>query len=298
MSKIEYSISVDDLIEKFKHVYDARGEIIYLFDIFGGRDNIIDIFIKWFMDKSNENDLEKYIDVFGEILFEHSGSSTYFEDWDNYWDKIKDLPLKILVDLLLIYKPGKHRESHEDVALNYLLSNKYNENEATLEIYEELKDYFIDEQPKKFIEFREKQHFIDELKLFNDLNFIEDKYTKIYFGINEIKELLKEIVISRKLENFHQIKLFLILVNWYAPENRFDRKYKDAFVLEIFEVDDNSGIPMWSDEVIDLWKEEFYNIDFDWSNSEIIKDQINSSCKTEANYISERLKINPNYRHD
>ena len=54
MSKIEYSISVDDLIKKFKHVYDAKGEIIYLFDIFGGRDNIIDIFIKWFMDESNK----------------------------------------------------------------------------------------------------------------------------------------------------------------------------------------------------------------------------------------------------
>ena len=129
------------------------------------------------MDKSNENDLEKYIDVFGEILFEHSGSSTYFEDWDNYWDKIKDLPLKILVDLLLIYKPGKHRESHEDVALNYLLSNKYNESEATLEIYEELKDYFIDEQPEEFIKFREKKKkrnfWLTFLKLAYFLNYFE-----------------------------------------------------------------------------------------------------------------------------
>lgn len=296
MENFKADITPTKFLDKIMGLDD--GPLLMVLDLFGGRESVIDILLKYFEERPDELGDANILNSFDQILFRCSGNETYVQDWDLLWDKLENLPIGILIHLLESNPPGKRNQNCSDVALNYLLSNKYNKSEATLEIYEELKDYFIDEQPEEFIKFREKQHFINELKLFNDLNFIEDKYTEINFEINEIKELLKEIVISRKLENLHQIKLFLTLVNWYAPKNSFDRKYKDAFVLEIFEVDDNSGIPMWSDEVIDLWKEEFYNIDFDWSNSEIIKDQINSSCKNEANYISEQLKINPNYRHD
>lgn len=265
--------------------------------LFGGRHKVINLLSIYFEANPEYTTNDQYGDLFKYILFDCSEAKTYREDWDNLWDTIKDLPLKFLVDALECYPPGKRNQNGADVALSYILWNKYRTSELTPEIYEQLKDLFED-TPKDFETFKEKQHYIDELKLFNDPDFLYNNYTNISFETKEILNLLKEVVISRKLDTPEKISTFLNIVDWFAPKNSFDRKYQDAFILEIFESDDESGEDMWSESSIDLWKEKFYNVDFDFTNSDTINSCIKDSVQQESDHISKMLEINPNYRHD
>ena len=273
------------------------GPLLMVLDLFGGRESVIDILLKYFDERPDELGDANILNPFDQILFRCSGNETYVQDWDLLWDKLENLPIGILIYLLESNPPGKRNQNCSDVALNYYMWKKHSSNTITKEIYLELKDAF-DGEPEEFKKFRKVQHFIDEVSEFTDPGWLFQNYSEFSFDKEEILGILKQPIINRKLDTLEKLSIFLRMVRFFAPQNSFDRKYKDAFVLELFEIDDQSGIEMWSEESIKLWKEEFYDIDFDWSNSEIIKDQIDSSCKTEANYISEQLKINPNYRHD
>ena len=297
MSQFNVNISVHTFLDKLPGM-DVE-PLKRVMEMFGGRDFVINTLVEYFSTESESKKLgnEQIKEVVMSILFDCSGNDTYKEDWNSLWDTIKDLPLSFLVEALLTYPPGRLCDDSADVALSYILWNKYGTNEVTAKIYEELKDHFDDDIPHDFSKFVQKKHFVDELLLFNDLNYIEENFKEIDFDKEEILQLLKQVALTRKLDSYEKFSKFIRLINWYKPQNVFAKKYGDAFVLEIYEVDDESGIEMWSDSIQELWQEEFYNIDFSTS-SEWLKEVIAGDIKKEADHISEQLKINPLYRHD
>lgn len=102
------------------------------------------------------------------------------------------------------------------------------------------------------------ENFLNNLKTLGDLGDSDD--LDINSSEKEILEAFKKIVIFRKIEELDQLNLFLNLISWYSSKLN---KPQDTFVLEIFNANDDSGIPMWSNESIELWKFAFPNIDFD-----------------------------------
>lgn len=295
MENFKADITPAKFLDKIMGLED--GPLLMVLDLFGGRESVIDILLKYFGERPDELGDANILESFDQILFRCSGNETYVQDWDLLWDKLENLPIGILIHLLESNPPGKRNQNCSDVALNYYMWKKHSTNTITKEIYLELKDAF-DDEPEEFEKFRKVQHFIDEVSEFTDPGWLFQNYSGFSFDKEEILGILKQPIINRKLDTLEKVEVYLRMVRFFAPQNSFDRKYRDAFVLELFEVEDDSGVEMWSEEVIELWKEEFYDVDFNYTNSEIIKDQIDSSCKTEANYISEQLKINPNYRHD
>lgn len=295
MENFKADITPAKFLDKIMGLED--GPLLMVLDLFGGRESVIDILLKYFDERPDELGDANILNSFDQILFRCSGNETYVQDWDLLWDKLENLPIGILIYLLESNPPGKRNQNCSDVALNYYMWKKHSSNTITKEIYLELKDAF-DGEPEEFKKFRKVQHFIDEVSEFTDPGWLFQNYSEFSFNKEEILGILKQPIINRKLDTLEKVEVYLRMVRFFAPQNSFDRKYRDAFVLELFEVEDDSGVEMWSEEVIELWKEEFYDVDFNYTNSEIIKDQIDSSCKTEANYISEQLKINPNYRHD
>lgn len=298
--EIQNKIKVVDFLDAMIKIEDISSYALKeSLNLFGGRNTVMQLLFNFFTTEPDKLENSNYISIYQSILFCCSDNNSYEEDWDEVWWLVKDLPLKFIVDSMESYPPGKSGSS-ANKALSYLLSKKYNihfTSGLTKEIYEELSDLFYDE-PEAFKEFKKVQYFMDELLEFNDPRWLYETYSEFSFDKEAILELLKRVVETRKLDTPEKLSIFLGMVKYYAPENSFDRKYGDAFVLEIFEANDDSGIDTWSEESIQMWKDEFYNIDFEWSNSEVIKDQINDSHKQEANHISEQLKINPNYRHD
>lgn len=298
--EIQNKIKVVDFLDSLFEIGEISSYALKeSLNLFGGRSVVMQLIFNFFTAEPDNLENANYISIYQDILFGCSDNKSYEEDWDEVWWLVKDLPLKFIVDSLESYPPGKGGSS-ADKALSYLLSKKYNisfASDLTKEIYEELSDLFYDE-PEAFKKFKKVQHFLDELLEFNDPRWLYETYSEFSFDKEVILELLKKVVETRKLDTPEKLNVFLGMVKYYAPENSFSRKYRDAFVLEIFEANDQSGIDTWSEESIAMWKDEFYNIDFEWSNSEVIKDQINDSHKQEANHISEQLKINPNYRHD
>ena len=105
--------------------------------------------------------------------------------------------------------------------------------------------------------------FLNDLKTICDLDHLDG--LDVNTSEEEILEIFKKIVISRKIEEPDQLNLFLNLISWNSSKLN---KPQDTFVLEIFNANDDSGIPMWNDESIELWKFKFPNINFDFIKDE------------------------------
>lgn len=105
------------------------------------------------------------------------------------------------------------------------------------------------------------ENFLNNLK---KLSNVDDNFD-VNANEEEILGIFKNIVISRKIEEPDHLNLFLNLISWYSSKLN---KPQDTFVLEIFNVDDDSGIPMWNNESIELWKFAFPNINFDFIKEE------------------------------
>ena len=105
--------------------------------------------------------------------------------------------------------------------------------------------------------------FLNDLKTICDLDHLDG--LDVNTSEEEILEIFKKIVISRKIEEPDQLNLFLNLISWNSSKLN---KPQDTFVLEIFNANDDSGIPMWNNESIELWKFAFPNIDFDFIKDE------------------------------
>lgn len=263
----------------------------------GGVELLVDKIVSEYKDISPMEDSLKDIYILGELIFSTVGSDTYVEDWNKWFEHLRPLPVGYLIMLLSNWCPKRHCDWLSDSTLSYLLSCYYESN-LTKEIYDEISEFFEREElePKQFEQFRLDEHYKDELLNFNDLKFlIENKY-KISIKTEDLKDLLCQVIIGNKLDSSEKLQTFCELVRLFAPSNHFDRKYKDAFVMEIFEsIQINGGY--WDEAQYHIWKEEFYDINFEWSYYDL-SNQIENSIQQESNHISEQLKINPNYRHD
>ena len=110
------------------------------------------------------------------------------------------------------------------------------------------------------------ENFLNNLKKLSNINSPDS--LNINSSEKEILETFKEIVISRKIEEPDHLNLFLNLISWYSSKLN---KPQDTFVLEIFNANDDSGIPIWNDESIELWKFKFPNINFDFIKDELME---------------------------
>lgn len=277
-----------------------------IIDLCQGQDNPNNMIKKlslWYVDTIGKilSDIDTYdseqLETVGQILFEDDDFRTYKESWSYHEARVINIKVEILIPWLFEYKPGRHNQKEEDVALSWLLCNKYNVDDfssLSSDIQTVLIDNFGEDLPDDIKKYQAKKHYIDELLMFDDLTFIEDNKFNIDFEIKEIKELLCTVVKNKKITQISKLKTLCSLIDTFKPSNRFDRKYGDAFILEIFESVDSG---QWTEEEIEIWKEEF-NIDFEWNDADTIKEQISYSVKQESDYISEKLKTNPNYRHD
>ena len=110
------------------------------------------------------------------------------------------------------------------------------------------------------------ENFLNNLKKLSNIDGPDS--LNINSSEKEILETFKEIVISRKIEEPDHLNLFLNLISWYSSKLN---KPQDTFVLEICNADDDSGIPMWNNESIELWKFKFPNINFDFIKDELME---------------------------
>ncbi len=268
-----------------------------IMDLFGGRDKVMCILINYFKENIEHLNTGEVYELFTQILFQCSNNESYTQDWEILWDKLNVLPLYVIVRLLEEHTPKKRNENNVDASLNYLLNNRYN-SRLTKEIYQELKDLFECE-PEEFKTFRRKQNFIDKVSAFDDADYICNTYCEINFNESEILELLKQVVIDKKIDTIEKLNVFIRMVKFYAPLNNFNgRRYRDVFVLEIFEGNDNGEVQSWDQEQVDIWYEEFPNIDFNYTSYRDVKDRIDNINSEEAKHITSKLKDNPNYNHN
>lgn len=295
-NKIKVIDFLDTLISIEKVSQYALGESLKLF---GGRNTVIQLLFNFFIAEPDKLEDDNYSNIYKSILFDCSLNQTYIDDWDEVWYLVKDLPLKFIVNALEEYPPGKKSIQGEDRALMYLLNNYYNCNYLTKDIYNELKSLF-ESEPINFKKFRKQEQFKIKILEFRDLEWLKENYSEFSFDRDEILSLLKQVIINNRLDNLMKFSLFIDIVRFFAPFNTINKRYRDAFILEIFE-----GI--WGIEVIDeegdeekynLLVENFPEIDFESDNSKDIKDNIDIVCKEEADHITKHLQNNQNYRHD
>ena len=123
--------------------------------------------------------------------------------------------------------------------------------------------YTKDEEYEKYLTGLVDQVYVNNLKKLSNIDGPDS--LNINSSEKEILETFKEIVISRKIEEPDQLNLFLNLISWNSSKLN---KPQDTFVLEIFNANDDSGIPMWNNESIELWKFAFPNINFDFIKEE------------------------------
>jgi hypothetical protein len=235
--------------------------------------------------------------IIGNLIFSTMGADTYKEDWENYLPILKKLPPKLFSILLINWCPKRHKDDLDDSVLSYLLTHYY-ESDLTKTIYNELSEIFEanEIEPKQFEQFKLDEHYRNELLEFKDLNFLDENKYKITIETNEIKDILCQIITGNKLDTEDKLKSFVEFVDYFAPSNYFDKKYKDLFIISIFESIQVNG-EEWEEEEYLIWKEHFYNVNFEWGSDEL-NEQIKYSVKQEADHISKMLKLNPNYRHD
>lgn len=297
VTELNSKISIPNFLDDI-HKIECDDSLKIILELFGGRFYIVNTLLDFLSDSNNYSVLEERYDLIGKILFELSDKETYKEDWEEFHEKLLKIPDNILLNWLLDYKPGKIKDDAEDIALDWLVTNQFN-GKLTNENFKILKDLFqIADTPKELITFEKNMHFIDELKLFEDLSFIDKSYTSFSFETNEILEILKNIVINRKLGDFGHLELFMRLVKWYAPTKSImdSHKYR-AFVLEVFEADDDSGVEMFSTNTFQIIQEYFHDINF-MDSADEHKQMYQIKVEDEANYISKMQSQYPNYRHD
>ena len=110
------------------------------------------------------------------------------------------------------------------------------------------------------------ENFLNNLKKLSNV----DDNLDVNSSEKEILETFKNIVISRKIEEPDHLNLFLNLISWYSSKLN---KPQDSFILEIFNTNDDSGIPMWNNESIELWKFKFPNINFDFIKDDLMENE-------------------------
>ena len=297
-TELSSKISIPDFLENINKV-ECDDSLKIIINLFGGRLLVVNTILNYFSNQDTYPVLEERFDLIGKIIFDLSDSRTYLEDWEYFNEKfIEVIPDNILLNWLLDYKPGNRKSEAEDVALDWLVNNSFG-GKLTSKNFPIIKELFeITDTPKELDKFEKRVHFIDELKLFEDLSFIDNTYTNFNFDKEEILEILRGIVIARKLTDFNHLEIFMQLVKWYAPTKSVmdTHKYK-AFVLEVFEAEDDSGVELFSSNTFQIIQEYFYDVDF-MDCADEHKHLYQIKIEDEANHISRMQSQYPNYRHD
>ena len=291
MKKINIEISVEDFLQKLKDSNDRRPLLELI-----GRKFFIGECIELFLE--NGTFAKENYSIFNEILFDDNfQGETELEMWDEFWlDGLNKFPLEYLVETMLKHPPCYRSSKRSDATLDYLLRRYYQVSEVDSlndNQIEELANLFdeFDEIPSELNEYKNKKEFENKLLEFEDLDYLNNNYTNNSYETKEIQELLCKVADSGKI-NKDNLNDFCIIIDWYAPKNMFDRKYRDTFVLSIFE--SNIG---WTEDEYNIFDDYFYNINFD-ECAQMYQDIINQSYQDESDHISRQLKLNPNYRHD
>lgn len=292
MKKINIEISVEDFLQKLKDSNDRRPLLELI-----GRKFFIGECIELFLE--NGTFAKENYSIFNEILFDDNfQGETELEMWDEFWlDGLNKFPLEYLVETMLKHPPCYRSRRSSDESLDYLLRRYYQVSEVDSlndNQIEELANLFdeFDEIPSELNEYKNKKEFETKILEFKDIDYIVNHYNEIsYDEIKVIKELLCTVADSGNI-NKDNMNIFCSIIEWYAPKNMFGRKYRDVFVLSIFESNIN-----WTEEEYDIFDDYFYNVNFD-ECAQMYQDIINQSYDDESKYISDKLKINPNYRHD
>lgn len=293
----ELKLNVDGFLRLIEDIGENQVAIKNLVNHVGGMDLVINKTINEYKDVIPNEDSQDVILILGNLIFHTFGSETYKEDWETYFPRLRALPVGFLVPLLSNWCPKKRSESLDDSILSYLLT-RYYESDLTKVIYNELSEIFqlLEIYPKQFEVFKLSEHYKDELLLFNDLTFLVENKYNIQYESKEIKTVLCQVAIGNKLNSIEKLRTFCELVELFAPSNYFNRLYRDAFVMEIYESVYLHG-GEWNQIELCVWQEEFIDIDFEQSYQEL-SGNITMLLEQESNHISEQLKINPNYRHD
>ena len=289
------TVTVEELLDIIKEDEDS---IKHLIKIYGGYEKVSSLLLNYLIN----NDLgEENLRFIGYIIFDNSPRESYFKDWE-YWElELKKLNLKTLVFLLSEFCPKyKNSSDYGNTILDWLLNNKYS-TKLNASIYNELKDLFekYEVDSDSMDVFRHREHFKNELGLFDYLDFIRNNYTNFDFDKNEILEMLKGLVIRRKIDDPVKLNLFLNLIDWYAPKkNPFGPNYRKEFILEIIEANDESGIETWSEESFSIIQDKFFDIDFRYESFHTVKSINDGIIQDEVNHITKMQSQFPTYRHD
>mgnify|MGYP003586720424 CR=1 FL=1 len=241
--------------------------------------------------------------VLWELLTSDPETNNTSEAWSRYSKQIARLWDKHINIFQSLFEYEAPSYKKEDTTIEWLLEEVYGgrkfQDLEQEEINKIAKFYDNDSYPAVLAEYMHEQGFQDWLENFDTAyEQVDETYTITKCNTFDIKEALKNVVINRKISNPIILNTFFSVVDWYAPtKNPFGPNYRKEYILEIFQVDDNSGIPMWSEDMFQMIKDHYYDIDFD-DCFEMVREQNQNRIREEADYISEKLKQNPNYRHD
>ena len=242
-------------------------------------------------------------DLIWELMLDDPEVKNTNEAWTRYsrlinrlWNNHMDLFLN-----LFEYDAPSYKK--EDTTVEWLLEEVYGgrkiQDLETKEITKIMELYDDESYPQILADYILENQFQNWLINFDTKHeFVYENYTTIKCNTFDIKEALKNVVINRKIHNTRILNDFFWVVDWFAPDkNLFGPNYRKEFILEIFQANDNSGVPMWSEEIFQIIKEHYYDIDFE-DSFEMVRDLNRDKIKEEVNHIKKMTELNPLYRHD
>jgi len=247
----------------------------------------------WQICEDNKNTEDVYYPIMDKLM---DLNRTYSETW-NEWivpelddrrKQNKHVSYELVLYLLNNWSPGPHKWDIQDV-----IEDKYMEGmgHSSLNNIPKEELQYIEEEyglPKEWKKSNEIDHFIDELNLFEDFDFLETFLDNNWYELRDrkIKEELISLVLNGKANK--NLEFFLKLVDNAKPAKDMFRPYHKEYITDILE-EFNGDEEEW--EII---REKFYDVDFEVPYKEIIRDSVQSECR----YIDEQTKKNPMYRHD
>lgn len=231
-----------------------------------------------------QNNVE-YCDEISHIFTMCSGANDGEEFLDNHFELLKKYPIQaiiMLVSSLLYYRSSRN---YEERTLQYLLSNYYNVYELDLEIYNEIKDFIECETISKF---ESELEFKSKFQEFNDINYLQNNYLDFKIPIVEFIELFN----SNKIDSLEKLQVAIDILKWNSPKKYTLGHNRAQEILKVFES------YSWSEDEMNLWSDNFYDIDFEFDSYALVKQVNDAKIKAEVEHISEMNKKFPNYRHD
>ena len=227
----------------------------------------------------------KYCDEISHIFTVCSGAKNGQEFLDNHFELLKKYPIQAMIDIVSSLLYYSNSRNYEERTLQYLLSNYYKVYELNLEIYNEIKDFIECETISKF---ESELEFKSEFQEFNDINYLRNNYVEFKIPIDDFIELFN----SNKIESLEKLQVAIDILKWNSPKKYTLGNNRAQEILKVFESH------LWSEDEMNLWSDNFYDIDFEFDSYALAKQVNDSRIKAEVKHISEMNKKFPNYRHD